>query len=227
MHAMQIDIENIIGAMLFAAGKPLTLADMRRVFKDIAAEQENPAAPAPSERDLRRALDEISRRLETARCGLILAETVAGYRMQTDPACGPWLRCLLELGRPNRLSRPALETLAIIAYRQPVTRAEIEGVRGVGVDAMLRMLQEMQLIRITGRSELPGRPLLYATTQLFLDHFGLKDVRELPGIEQLCRREAQRAAAAGGDVPDNASEQGAPEEGGPPPPAEEGGHVEN
>jgi segregation and condensation protein B len=85
-----------------------------------------------------------------------------------------------------------LETLAIIAYRQPVARAEIEGVRGVAVDHILRLLMEMQLVKIIGRSNLPGRPLLYGTTALFLEHFGLKDVTELPGIEELARRSEQR-----------------------------------
>jgi segregation and condensation protein B len=99
---------------------------------------------------------------------------------------------MLDVGKPTKLSRPALETLAIIAYRQPISRAEMEGVRGVTVDHVLRMLMEMQLIKIVGRSELPGRPMLYGTTQLFLEHFGLKDIKQLPGIEELARMEVQK-----------------------------------
>ncbi len=204
------ELKRIVGAMLFAAKKPLPLAEIRRVITQVAAMQapEDGRKPA-SDGEIRAALTAVKDALEREGVGVTLGiapgagDAGAGFRLQTDPACGPWLRCMLELGKPTRLSRPALETLAIIAYRQPVGRAEIEGVRGVSVDAMLRTLLEMQLIKITGRSELPGRPLLYGTTQLFLEHFGLKNVRDLPGIEQLCRREAERALAAAAAQPES------------------------
>lgn len=124
--------------------------------------------------------------------GIILAEVAGRFRFQTDPTGGPWVRQLLNLDKPTRLSKPALETLAIIAYRQPITRAEIEAVRGVNIDSMMRNLLDLQLIRVLGRSELPGHPALYGTTNLFLEHFGLSSVKNLPGIEQLARREAER-----------------------------------
>ena len=116
-------------------------------------------------------------------------EVANGFRFENDSSCGPWLRHLLERGRPTRLSRPALETLAIIAYRQPVMRSEIEAVRGVAVDQIIRNLLEMQLIKIVGRSELPGRPWQFGTTQKFLEHFGLKNLMDLPGVEELRRME--------------------------------------
>ncbi len=95
------------------------------------------------------------------------------------------MRQLFPESRPARLSAPALETLAIIAYRQPLARAELEAVRGVDAGGVLQTLLDRGLIRIAGRAELPGRPLLYATTQLFLEHFGLKDVQELPAFDEL------------------------------------------
>jgi segregation and condensation protein B len=191
-------LQHIVGAMLFAAKKPLTIADIRRVLQQVAEQLPEEARLPARDAQIKAAVTGVQEALAKASLGITLGVAPGagadggGYRLQTDPACGPWLRCMLEAGKPTRLSRPALETLAIIAYRQPATRAEIEGVRGVGVDAMLRTLLEMQLIKIIGRSELPGRPLLYGTTQLFLEHFGLKNVRDLPGIEQLCRRNTER-----------------------------------
>ncbi|MGI6087916.1 MAG: SMC-Scp complex subunit ScpB [Kiritimatiellia bacterium] len=195
-------LQHIVGAMLFAAKKPLTIADIRRVLQQVAEQLPEENRLPTRDAQIKTAVADVREALAKAGLGVTLGVAPGagvdggGYRLQTDPACGPWLRCLLEAGKPTRLSRPALETLAIIAYRQPATRAEIEGVRGVGVDAMLRTLLEMQLIKITGRSELPGRPLLYGTTQLFLEHFGLKNVQDLPGIDQLCRRDAERTPEA-------------------------------
>jgi segregation and condensation protein B len=184
-------LKQILGALIFGAGRVLSLAEMRRALVEVAETQGAAGAgfAKVKESDLRQALDLLNADLTGRKTGFHLAEVAGGYRLQTDVAAGPWLRHLLEI-RPSRLSRPALETLAIIAYRQPVTRSEIEAVRGVNVDHIVRNLLEMQLIRITGRSNLPGRPMLYGTTQLFLDHFGLKDVKDLPGVEQLCRIEA-------------------------------------
>ncbi|MCX7008250.1 MAG: SMC-Scp complex subunit ScpB, partial [Kiritimatiellaeota bacterium] len=99
---------------------------------------------------------------------------------------------MLEKGRTAHLSRPALETLAIIAYRQPCTRSEIEAVRGVAVDSLIHNLLELQLIKVVGRSELPGKPWQYGTTQAFLEHFGLRAIDDLPGVEELRRMEAEQ-----------------------------------
>ncbi len=209
----ELSLQPIVGAMLFAAKKPLTLAEIRRVLQQVAEQVPEENRPPARDAQIKAAIAAVQDTLARGGLGVTLGVAPGagadggGYRLQTDPACGPWLRCLLEMGKPTRLSRPALETLAIIAYRQPASRSEIEGVRGVGVDAMLRTLLEMQLIKITGRSELPGRPLLYGTTQLFLEHFGLKNVRDLPGIEQLCRREAARAQAAAADQPEPAADE--------------------
>ena len=103
---------------------------------------------------------------------------------------------MLQKGRGARLSLPALETLAIVAYRQPCVRSEIEAVRGVAVDAILKNLLEMQLVRVIGRSELPGRPWMFGTTQKFMEHFGLKSLDDLPGTDELRRMEAEQSARA-------------------------------
>jgi segregation and condensation protein B len=195
-HA-SVELKQVLGALIFAAAHPLTVAALQEVLQQVAAGEERGGVFAGVRTaDIAQALAEMAAGLEAAGCGLHLAESAEGYRFESEPAGGPWVRHLLNMGRPPRLSRPALETLAIVAYRQPVTRAEIEAVRGVTVDHVIRMLMEIQLVRIIGRSELPGRPLLYGTTSAFLEHFGLKDIRELPAIEELARRDAARRRGA-------------------------------
>jgi segregation and condensation protein B len=117
-----------------------------------------------------------------------VVEKAEGWQLATDPGFGKWVRQLFPAPKPARLSAPALETLAIIAYRQPITRADVEAVRGVNIDGVLQTLMERGLVKIAGRAEIPGRPLLYETTQFFLDHFGLRDLDELPNAEELRRR---------------------------------------
>ena len=186
-----------LGAMLYGARAPLSAAELRRVLLRVAAQAETDGPEKifakVKESEVRKALDDLHEHLEQAGIGVRLGEVADGFRYQTDLRCAPWVRDLLNLGKPARLSRPALETLAIIAYRQPITRAEIEAVRGVAVDAMIRTLLEGGLLRIVARSDLPGRPMLYGTTQQFLEHFGIKNISELPGIEQLARRDEERS----------------------------------
>src|SRR5438045_7729870 len=117
-----------------------------------------------------------------------LAEKAEGWQLVSDPAYPPGVRQLFPAVKPARLTPPSLETLAIIAYRQPITRADIEAVRGVAVDGVLQNLMERGLVKIAGRAEVPGRPLLYETTQFFLEHFGLRDLDELPNAEELRTR---------------------------------------
>jgi segregation and condensation protein B len=110
-----------------------------------------------------------------------------GYLLKTRPEFSVWTNKLFEQPKAPKLSQPALETLAVIAYRQPVGRAEIESVRGVAVDGVVATLMERKVIRVAGRSEQPGRPLLYETTPLFLELFGLKNLDELPNADELRR----------------------------------------
>jgi segregation and condensation protein B len=120
--------------------------------------------------------------------GLQLVEKAGGWQLVSDPKYAQWVRALFPAAKPARLSSPALETLAIIAYRQPITRADVEAVRGVTIDGVLQTLMERGLVKISGRAEIPGRPLLYETTEFFLDHFGLRDLNELPNVQELRTR---------------------------------------
>ena len=188
------ELKQIIGALLFGAKAPLKVSEVRRVLQQVAETWGGKTKDfaRATEKDVRTAMDELKRSLEDAKIGIHVSEVANGYRLENDVSCGPWLRHLLSKGRPSRLSRPALETLAIIAYRQPCMRSEIEAVRGVQVDQIIRNLLEMQLVRIVGRSELPGRPWLFGTTQKFLEHFGLNNLEDLPGIEELRRLEQEQ-----------------------------------
>ena len=125
--------------------------------------------------------------IESARA-FQLMEKADGWQLATDPAYAQWVQQLFPAPKAARMSAPALETLAIIAYRQPITRADVEAVRGVAVDGVLQNLMERGLVKIAGRADVPGRPLLYETTQFFLDHFGLRNLSELPNAEELKRR---------------------------------------
>jgi hypothetical protein len=125
-----------------------------------------------------------------------LIEQVNGWALVSRAEYAPWVRKLFPEAKPTRLSGPALETLAIIAYRQPVTRSDIEAVRGVAVDGVMGVLLDRSLVRISGRADVPGRPLLYSTTGYFLEHFGLKSTGELPNADELMRLELPKAKIA-------------------------------
>lgn len=180
----QPELKQVLGAIIFGAHRPVGLKEMQRCLREVA-EQDGEGAPfaGVKESDMFLALEQLRTELESRSSGFTLTEIAGGFRLESDVSCGKWLRHFLDIGKPNRLSRPALETLAIIAYRQPVTRADIETVRGVNVDHIIKILLEMQLIRIVGRSEIPGKPFMYGTTHIFLEHFGLKNLEELGGIE--------------------------------------------
>ncbi len=176
-------LQSVIGALLFASEVPLSAEDLRKILQTAGkdAESGSPAATfaAVSLRQIKSYLADIAATLGYSDLGLRLCEEDGRFSLRTIPAAAPWLRVLLQAPAPQRLSRSGLETLAIVAYRQPISRAEIESVRGVSVDHTLRALLELNLIRTVGRSELPGRPFLYGTTATFLEHFGLKNLQEL------------------------------------------------
>ena len=188
------ELKQIIGAMLFVRKEPLSVQEIRRVLHSTAERRGGITADfaKASEALVLEALEELGRDLISKKVGCHLAEVAGGYRLENDANCGPWLRVMLQKGRGARLSLPALETLAIIAYRQPCVRSEIEAVRGVAVDAILRNLLDLQLVRVVGRSNLPGRPWMFGTTQKFLEHFGLKNLEDLPGTDELRRMEAEQ-----------------------------------
>lgn len=181
------ELKQILGALIFAALRPLSVKEMRNCIAEVAETigEETAAFAKIRESDILKALEELKIDIEKLCCGFVLTEVAGGFRFQSDAACGKWLKYFLDAGRSSRLSRPALETLSIIAYRQPVTRAEIEAIRGVNVDHVINTLMEIQLVRIVGRSNLPGRPFLYGTTQMFLEHFGLNNLDGLREMEPM------------------------------------------
>lgn len=182
-------LQQIAGALVFGSGHALTIEEIRTCLREVGADDEQAKIFADaSPRDVRDALEGISKELARLGLGIELVELSEGFRFQTQACSGRWLRHLLKADRPGRLSRPALETLAIVAYRQPIAKAEIEAVRGVGVDYIIKALMELHLVRIVGRSELPGRPFLYGTTASFLEHFGLKNLSDLNAIDPSLQR---------------------------------------
>jgi segregation and condensation protein B len=187
------ELREIIGSLLFAAKKPVTAKEIRKALIGAGESYGGPFEQFASlkEKEILEAVDELREELSKGATGLHVAEVAHGFRLQNNVACGPWVRTLLDKDRTTKLSKPALETLAIIAYRQPVMRSEIESVRGVSVDSILRNLVELQLVKVVGRSELPGRPWMFGTTQRFLEHFGLKCLEDMPGMDELKRRDEE------------------------------------
>ena len=186
----------VIEALLFSAQKPLTPKELAQAIK--GAGQDDELAPnefaKTNEAEVAAALEQLKiEYIEQGRAFQVL-EKADGWQLASDPAYAGWVRGLFPAAKPQRLSPPALETLAIIAYRQPITRADVEAVRGVAIDGVLQSLMERGLVKIAGRAEVPGRPLLYETTQFFLDHFGLRNLDELPNAEELRRRYLPTAA---------------------------------
>lgn len=179
----------VVEALLFTSQKPVSVKEIQTVLKGSAAAQPESAEPASLAKAKEPAIREAVSRLNDAYLAsgrsFEIKESAAGWQLVTRPAFAPWLRQLFPENRTQRISAPAMETLAIIAYRQPLTRADIEAVRGVAVDGVMQTLLDRGLVKIAGRAEVPGRPLLYQTTQFFLDHFGLKDLSELPNAGEL------------------------------------------
>ena len=192
-------LRQVIEAILFSSQRPVSLKDLQGIFKSAAeAEKQDADVVALSrikEPALRTALNELEADCRDPSRVYELRETASGWQLVTKAGFAPWLRQLFPEFRSARLSSPALETLAIIAYRQPITRADIEAVRGVAVDGVVQTLLDRGLIKIAGRAEVPGRPLLYETTQHFMDHFGLKNLDELPNAAELRRMHLPVAAA--------------------------------
>ena len=169
---MMTDIKNIIESLLFVAEAPLTVDRLKTVL-DIS-----------DANTIREALDRLSEDYETRQGGFYLRLVAGGYQICTRPEYGEWIKRLIQ-PNPPRLSKAALETLAIIAYKQPIIRSDIEHIRGVDCGGILRQLLERKVIRILGRKEIPGRPLIYTTTKDFLEIFDLKDLRDLPTLKEI------------------------------------------
>lgn len=166
------NIKGILESLLFISEEPLTLERLKIILAPIAAG------------DIRGALNDLIEEYDTRRGGFVLKEVAGGYQFRTRPEHTEWITKLIQ-PRPPRLSKAALETLAIIAYKQPLIRSDIEHIRGVDCGGVIRALLERKLVRVLGRKEIPGRPLIYATTKRFLEVFDLKDLKDLPTPKEI------------------------------------------
>ena len=192
-----MELKYILEAILFSAQKPLNPKELREVFAAAVEHAEgNETARGlkkVKEEQLTTALEELAKEHEAAARSYRLVCVAGAWQFVTEPEFAPWLKALVgHKARPPRLSQPALETLAIIAYRQPLTRTEIEQVRGVAVDGVMQTLLERGLIEQLGRAEVVGRPMTYGTTALFLEYFGLRSLEDLPAADELRRIPVQK-----------------------------------
>ncbi|MBI4041540.1 MAG: SMC-Scp complex subunit ScpB [Deltaproteobacteria bacterium] len=165
-------LQAIVEALIFASDRALSLKKIVDLMGDVA------------ESEIQSAIQAIQQRYQNSSHGIYLEEVAGGYHFRTKITHAAWLQKLFE-SKPLRMSRAQLETLAMVAYRQPITRIEIDAIRGVDSSHLLRTLLDRKLIRISGVKEVPGRPLLYSTTEDFLEFFNLKELKDLPSLEQL------------------------------------------
>ncbi len=175
---MDQDLKYIIEAVLFASDRPLTAKDLKDAFED-------GTTPAGIEA----ALEELSADYEAQGRGFALREIAGGWQILTHERFSDHLKRFYQSREKRKLSPASLETLSVVAYKQPVTKADIEFIRGVNVDGPLKTLIEKNLIKIAGRKDVPGRPILYGTTNEFLSHFGLKSTKELPPLSEFSEKD--------------------------------------
>jgi segregation and condensation protein B len=183
-----LTLKAVVEALLFSSQRPLTSKEILQVVRlgvEYLSEEEQAIFKGITEATIQTTLVELSKEYEQLERAFQLAEQVNGWQLATKPEHQTWVRQLFPDLRPARLSPPALETLAIVAYRQPVTKADIEAIRGVAVDGVIQRLLDVGMLKIAGRAEIPGRPLLYETTHHFMEHFGIKNLDELPNASEL------------------------------------------
>lgn len=168
--------KDIIELLIFSSGEPINISSIKEIT-------------GFPEEEIKLLLDELIMEYEARNGGIVIKEIAGGYQMITNPQYAGWVKKIKKNINQVRLSMAALETLAIIAYKQPIIKAEIEQIRGVNSDGAIKTLLERRLIRIVGKKEAPGRPFLYGTTKEFLEYFGLKDLTELPTLKDLSREE--------------------------------------
>lgn len=208
-----MELIQIVEALIFAAPEPISSAEIAKAVRRAAADHDAPFAQQfenTSSKEIDRAVADLTERLGRAGSPLELREGSSGWRFVTHSDYADWIRALLPEMRPEKLSQAALETLALVAYRQPITKADIEAVRGVSVDGMIQKLMDRGLVHIGGRADLPGRPMLYETTEDFMEHFGVKDLEDLPNADELRKVELPTAKSdeeeTGEDAPIEGSE---------------------
>ena len=212
-------LQEILGSLLFASEVPLTAGELRDAVRAVEPEEgENreimDVYRTCTTKEIDAALRGLEKALDVAGVGFKLVCTGGAYRLQTVPSCGRYVRAMLKMDRPSRLGRASLETLAIVAYRQPLTKSEIEDIRGVDVSANLKTLMELQLVRLVGKSELPGHPFLYGTTPIFLEHFGLASLQQLNELDPTLQRSNPKQKAElykKAEKPEPSEAEGTPE----------------
>ena len=201
-----MQLSAILESLLTASQEPLSSEEMARLVRARVAEAEDVliretdegSSPAPlpdwltalaqtTPEQAAGAITELNRHYEQSHRAFTILERPKGWKIYTRAEYGDFVRHLFPGRKPERLSGPAMETLAIVAYRQPITKAAIEAVRGVSCDGMIQKLLDRDLVRIGGRADLPGRPLLYQTTELFFEHFGINSIDDLPNASELRR----------------------------------------
>jgi segregation and condensation protein B len=187
-----MELKFILEALLFSAQKPLSLKEIRDALAGAVEHAEGnevvAALKKTKEPEIIAALEQLAQEHEAAARSYRLACIAGSWQFVTQPDYAPWLKALVGVkARPPRLSQAALETLAIISYRQPITRAEVEQIRGVNVDGTMQTLVERGLVEQSGRAEVVGRPALYSTTGMFLEYFGLRSLEDLPAADELRR----------------------------------------
>lgn len=166
----------LLEALIFISGDPVSIKELSKLTE-------------LTENDVSALIGELMHEYNTRRGGLLIAEVANGFQMVTNPDFAPWIKKLRKSTASSKLSQAALETLAIVAYKQPLTKPEIEELRGVNSDGVVKSLLDKRLIKILGKKEVPGKPLLYGTSREFLQFFGLKDLSELPTLKELKREE--------------------------------------
>lgn len=167
------EVKRIVEALLFAVQKPISVRKICEVVEDVEA------------KEIREVIQQLREEYDTHDRVFQIEEIANGFQLLSRPEYHEWISKIRKKSGESKLSQQALETLSIIAYKQPIIRAEIEAIRGVQSGQMIRTLIEKGLVKITGRDEVLGRPLLYGTTTKFLDHFGLKSIKDLPKVEDL------------------------------------------
>src|ERR1043165_7401323 len=187
-----MELKFILEALLFSAQKPLSTKELKDIFATAPEHAEGNETvrglKKVKEAELESTLEQLSKEHAEANRSYRLVCVAGSWQFVTEPDYAPWLKALVgHKARPPRLSQPSLETLAIIAYRQPITRAEIEQVRGVAVDGVMQTLLDRGLVEQVGRAEVIGRPITFGTTPLFLEYFGLRSLEDLPAAEELRR----------------------------------------
>jgi segregation and condensation protein B len=195
-----MELKPVLEAILFSAQKPLSPKEIRDVLagavEHAEGDEQVKALKKSKEEAITATLEELAREHEAAARTFRLVCVAGSWQFVTQPEFAPWIKALVgHRARPPRLSQPALETLAIIAYRQPITRAEVEQVRGVAVDGVMQTLLERGLVEQRGRAEVIGRPMTYGTTAVFLEYFGLKNLDDMPAADELRRIVVQRPEA--------------------------------